>query len=92
MTAANGVDVSVENENLLSSPNQPDESQAEAGAEETLSASPRIVDSSSSASDNTSNANNVDHAKVVEAVQRVVQEVREVMLLLCGKQCPIKTS
>ncbi len=67
--------VNIEDENLLSSPNQAEEGPTETGEEGSTDGTPQPSDSSPTACGNTTNPTNVNHASVVEAVHRVVQEV-----------------
>ncbi|XP_078345769.1 uncharacterized protein LOC144631230 [Oculina patagonica] len=66
--------VNIEDENLLSSPNQAEVGPTETGEEGSTDDNPRPSDSSPTAAGNTSNPTNASHASVVEAVHRVVQE------------------
>ena len=76
MTATTGT-VKVENEKLLSSPNESNESQqkAEGEGEVEVTANPDVLNPS--ASGNKSNQGSVDQEKMAEVVQRVVQEVKK---------------
>lgn len=74
MTAATGT-VKVENEKLLSSPNESNESQPKAEGEVEVIANPDVLNPS--ASGNKSNQGSVDQEKMAEVVQRVVQEVKK---------------
>ena len=76
MTAITGA-VKVENEKLLSSPNESNESQpkAEGEGEVEMTANPDVLNPS--ASGNKSNQGSVDQEKMAEVVQRVVQEVKK---------------
>ena len=74
MTAATGT-VKVENEKLLSSPNESNESQPNAEGEVEVIANPDVLNPS--ASGNNSNQGSVDQEKMAEVVQRVVQEVKK---------------
>ena len=76
MTAATGT-VKVENEKLLSSPNESNESQqkAEGEGEVEVTANPDVLNPS--ASGNKSNQGSVDQEKMAEVVQLVVQEVKK---------------
>ena len=76
MTAATGT-VKVENEKLLSSPNESNESQpkAEGEGEVEVIANPDVLNPS--ASGNKCNQGSVDQEKMAEVVQRVVQEVKK---------------
>ena len=74
MTAATG-NVKVENEKLLSSPNESNESQPKAEGEVEVIANPDVLNPS--ASGNKSNQGSVDQEKMAEVVQRVVQEVKK---------------
>lgn len=71
--------VNIEDENLLSSPNQAagpvEVGPTETGEEGSTDGNPQASDSSPTAGGNASNPTNVNHASVVEAVHRVVQEV-----------------
>ena len=71
--------VNIENENLLSSPNQSagpaEEGPTETGEQGSTDGNSQSLDSFATASDNASNLGNVDHASVVETVHRVVQQV-----------------
>lgn len=71
--------LNIENEHLLSSPNEAvastEEGPAEPGEAGSLNGNPLAANSSEVASGETSNPRNVDHASVVETVHRVVQEV-----------------
>lgn len=72
--------LNIENEPLLSSPNQTvvpmEEGPTEPGEVGSLNGNPLPPNSSDSASGETSNVGNVNHATVVETVHRVVQEVQ----------------
>ena len=74
MTAITGA-VKVENEKLLSSPNESNESQPKGEGEVEVTANPDVLNPS--ASGNKSNQGSVDQEKMVEVVQRVVQEVKK---------------
>ena len=74
MTAATGT-VKVENEKLLSSPNESNESQPKAEGEVEVIVNPDVLNPS--ASGNNSNQGSVDQEKMAEVVQRVVQEVKK---------------
>lgn len=74
MTATTGT-VKVENEKLLSSPNESNESQPKAEGEVEVIANPDVLNPS--ASGNKSNQGSVDQEKMAEVVQRVVQEVKK---------------
>lgn len=74
MTAATGT-VKVENEKLLSSPNESNESQPKAEGEVEVIANPDVLNPS--ASGNKSNQGSIDQEKMAEVVQRVVQEVKK---------------
>ena len=74
ITAATGT-VKVENEKLLSSPNESNESQPKAEGEVEVIANPDVLNPS--ASGNKSNQGSVDQEKMAEVVQRVVQEVKK---------------
>lgn len=74
MTATTGA-VKVENEKLLSSPNESNESQPNAEGEVEVIANPDVLNPS--ASGNKSNQGSVDQEKMAEVVQRVVQEVKK---------------
>ena len=74
MTATAGT-VKVENEKLLSSPNESNESQPNAEGEVEVIANPDVLNPS--ASGNKSNQGSVDQEKMAEVVQRVVQEVKK---------------
>ena len=74
MTAITGA-VKVENEKLLSSPNESNESQPKAEGEVEVIVNPDVLNPS--ASGNNSNQGSVDQEKMVEVVQRVVQEVKK---------------
>ena len=74
MTATTGA-VKVENEKLLSSPNESNESQPKAEGEVEVIANPDVLNPS--ASGNKSNQGSVDQEKMAEVVQRVVQEVKK---------------
>ena len=74
MTAATG-NVKVENEKLLSSPNESNESQPKAEGEVEVIANHDVLNPS--ASGNKSNQGSVDQEKMAEVVQRVVQEVKK---------------
>ena len=73
-TAATGT-VKVENEKLLSSPNESNESQPKAEGEVEVIVNPDVLNPS--ASGNNSNQGSVDQEKMAEVVQRVVQEVKK---------------
>ena len=74
MTAITGA-VKVENEKLLSSPNESNESQPKGEGEVEVTANPDVLNPS--ASGNKSNQGSVDQEKMAEVVQRVVQEVKK---------------
>ena len=74
MTATTGT-VKVENEKMLSSPNESNESQPNAEGEVEVIANPDVLNPS--ASGNNSNQGSVDQEKMAEVVQRVVQEVKK---------------
>ena len=77
--------LNIENEELLSSPNQTtvptEEGPTETGEAGSLNGNPLNPSSSNSVSGETSDVGNVNHARVVETVHRVVQEVQRFMTL-----------
>ena len=71
--------VNIEDEKLLSSPNQAaepaEEAPTETGEEGSVDGNPHSSDSSPTVGGDASNLGNVNHASVVEAVHHVVQKV-----------------